>query len=351
GCARRCRALHSAGRRGGGVSARASRHGSGSQIDTAVGRCFVAPAVRNPRRRVPVNADPRVLICHPAFLDDRARLGSRVSAVMVILLVTKVVSEHRPGKRKIVRRRKAAMRYAHTEIADAEIPPASFPFAQHMLDSYASETNKVHSVWSCFTDADLGYCPRPRASTVGDILKHQLLSERRFFGEFLAAPELPAGDVLPQPLTVTSASARLAELVRHRLPLLATAAAHGASSHAAHGVSQIAGTRRAVHVRPHSGCDLGGSGSDAERSGRIPAMMAPARRYRMARVPWARAMRPVARCPSPASSDTYPAGGTRDSRSGADRARPWRAGPLPDARTPGRTDMSTVPGWDARRCA
>jgi uncharacterized damage-inducible protein DinB len=113
------------------------------------------------------------------------------------------------------------MRYAHTEITDAEIPRASFPFAQHMLDSYVSETNKVHSVWTSFTDADLGYCPHPRASTVGEILKHQLLSERRFFGEFLAVPELPAGDVLPQPLTITSALARLADLVRHRLPFLA----------------------------------------------------------------------------------------------------------------------------------
>jgi len=90
-----------------------------------------------------------------------------------------------------------------------------------MLDSYASETNKVHSVWTCFTDADLGYCPRPRASTVGEILKHQLLSERRFFGEFLGAPELPAGEVMPEHLTVASASARLAELARHRLPFLA----------------------------------------------------------------------------------------------------------------------------------
>ena len=44
------------------------------------------------------------------------------------------------------------------------------------------------AVWRGFTDADLGYRPHPRSSTVADILKHQLLSERRFFGEFLGSP-------------------------------------------------------------------------------------------------------------------------------------------------------------------
>ena len=33
------------------------------------------------------------------------------------------------------------MRYAHTAIGDAEVPAAAFPFAQHLLATYASETN------------------------------------------------------------------------------------------------------------------------------------------------------------------------------------------------------------------
>ena len=32
-------------------------------------------------------------------------------------------------------------------------------------------------------------------------MEHELLSERRFFGEFLGLPEVPAQEVLPQQLT------------------------------------------------------------------------------------------------------------------------------------------------------
>ena len=78
--------------------------------------------------------------------------------------------------------------YAYTAIHDAEVPVASEPLVQHALDTYASETNKVVSVWREFRDEDLGFRPHARASTVGDIFKHQLLSERRFFGEFLGTP-------------------------------------------------------------------------------------------------------------------------------------------------------------------
>src|SRR5690606_28126677 len=104
---------------------------------------------------------------------------------------------HHPGAAPARRLQAMPMRYAYTAIADADVPRASFPLAQHLLDTYASESNKVVSVWREFSDADLEYRPHPRASTVGDILKHQLLSERRFFGEFLGAPEPPAGEVLP----------------------------------------------------------------------------------------------------------------------------------------------------------
>ena len=78
--------------------------------------------------------------------------------------------------------------YAHTAIPDAAIPVAAEPLLQHALDTYASETNKVASVWREFRDDDLAYRPHPRASSVGDIFKHQLLSERRFFGEFSGSP-------------------------------------------------------------------------------------------------------------------------------------------------------------------
>jgi uncharacterized damage-inducible protein DinB len=114
-----------------------------------------------------------------------------------------------------------AMTYPHTEITDADVPRAAIPFAQHILDSYASETNKVAAVWREYTDADLGYRPHERGSTVGDILKPQVLSERRFFGEFLGAPEPAPSATLPAELTVAAATSRYVALARARLPVLA----------------------------------------------------------------------------------------------------------------------------------
>ena len=113
------------------------------------------------------------------------------------------------------------MKYSFTAVPDERIPRASDPAFQHMLDTYASETNKVASVWREFTDSDLTFRPHPRSTTVGDILKHQLLSERRFFGEFIGSPEPPPADVLPSQLTVGSAIDRLTKLAVARLPFLA----------------------------------------------------------------------------------------------------------------------------------
>jgi uncharacterized damage-inducible protein DinB len=92
---------------------------------------------------------------------------------------------------------------------------------QHALDTYASETNKTADVWRHFADADLAFRPHERSTTVEGIFRHQLLSERRFFGEFLGLAEPAADQVIPQPLTVASASARLVELARPRLGRLA----------------------------------------------------------------------------------------------------------------------------------
>src|SRR5215211_1990659 len=107
--------------------------------------------------------------------------------------------------------------YAYIAIPDHVIPTASEPLVQHAIDTYASETNKVASVWREFRDDDLGFRPNERASTVGDILKHQLLSERRFFAEFLGVPEPAPTDVLPPTITVRSAADRLVELAVPRL--------------------------------------------------------------------------------------------------------------------------------------
>jgi len=113
------------------------------------------------------------------------------------------------------------MNYQYSAIPDAAVPRSDSPAFQYLLDTYAGETNKVVSVWREFSAADLDYRPHPRASTVGEILKHQLLSERRFFGEFLGTPEPPPADVLPATVTPEIYADRLVELARPRLPFFA----------------------------------------------------------------------------------------------------------------------------------
>jgi len=106
-------------------------------------------------------------------------------------------------------------------ISDVSTPRATRPVFQHVLHTYASETNKTASVWRCFTDGDLQWRPHSRSSTVEEILKHQLLSERRFFAEFIGCPELPANEVLPTQAGIESYTDRLLSLAAARLPWLA----------------------------------------------------------------------------------------------------------------------------------
>jgi uncharacterized damage-inducible protein DinB len=114
-----------------------------------------------------------------------------------------------------------AREYPVIAIPDHEVPRATAPGLQHALDTYASEINKVAAIWLSFDDADLDYRPHARSSRVGDILKHQLLSERRFFGEFLGLAEPPATAVVPEPVTIAACAARLTDLARPRLAALA----------------------------------------------------------------------------------------------------------------------------------
>ncbi len=112
--------------------------------------------------------------------------------------------------------------YPAKALPDADLPPVSWPWLRHVVETYASETNKVVSVWKAFSDDDLAFKPHERSSSVADVLKHQLLSERRFFGEFLGAPEPPAGGVLPPVASVEAYTNRLIELAVPRLSFLAT---------------------------------------------------------------------------------------------------------------------------------
>ncbi|MBK7928083.1 MAG: hypothetical protein IPJ98_11525 [Bryobacterales bacterium] len=113
------------------------------------------------------------------------------------------------------------MTYPHAAIQDAEIPRAREQMMQHALDTYASETNRVYSVWTSFAAEHLDFRPHSKSSSVAEIMRHQLFSERRFFGEFLGAPEAPAADVMPREPTAEEFAQRLVVLARPRLAFLA----------------------------------------------------------------------------------------------------------------------------------
>src|SRR3954468_5719525 len=115
------------------------------------------------------------------------------------------------------------MQYIHEFIAEADVPRARRPILQHLVDTYVSETNKLAAVWSELHDDQLEFRLHPRSSSVRQILTHQILSERRFFAEFIGLAEppvealLPAGDTPP----VQPYIERVLELARRRLAPLA----------------------------------------------------------------------------------------------------------------------------------
>jgi uncharacterized damage-inducible protein DinB len=106
----------------------------------------------------------------------------------------------------------------------ADLPRAKVPLLQHLVDTYASETSKTAGVWSELTDAQLDFRAHARSSSVRQILVHQLLSERRFFAEFIGLAE-PAVDAVLPPGEAPGVRAYVERLVALAQPRLAQLAA------------------------------------------------------------------------------------------------------------------------------
>src|SRR5262245_12582033 len=89
------------------------------------------------------------------------------------------------------------MNYDFIAIPEQEVPQATDPLFQHLVVTYASETNKTASMWHAIPDDLLDFKPHEKVNTIRAILVHQILSERRFFAQFVGIQEPPVEELLP----------------------------------------------------------------------------------------------------------------------------------------------------------
>lgn len=117
------------------------------------------------------------------------------------------------------------MHYEYIAVAADTVPPVADPTFQHLIDTYVSEANKVVSLWRAVPDHRLEYKPHEQVNDIRTILTHQLLSERRFFAQFIGTREPPVESLLPAQTSsgVQAFIDRYLEQVRLRLPQLAAA--------------------------------------------------------------------------------------------------------------------------------
>src|SRR3954451_3888566 len=115
------------------------------------------------------------------------------------------------------------MHYEYVAIPDAEVPPAVEPAFRHVVTTYASEANKTAGVWRAVPDELLDFRPHEETNTTRTILVHQLLSERRFFAQFVGTQEPPVDELLPadEKPVVAAYIEKYVWLVKRRLPQLA----------------------------------------------------------------------------------------------------------------------------------
>lgn len=115
------------------------------------------------------------------------------------------------------------MTYDYIAIPDAVVPQAVEPVFQHVVTTYASKVNKTASVWQAVPNDLLDFRPHDQTNTIRTIFVHQLLSERRFFGQFAGLTEPPVEELLPvgEKPPVQAYIDQYVKLAKRRLPQFA----------------------------------------------------------------------------------------------------------------------------------
>lgn len=117
------------------------------------------------------------------------------------------------------------MQYEFTAIPDEEVPQVVNGLFRHLITTYASETNKTVSMWRAVPDSCLDFKPHEKTNTIRTIMVHQILSERRFFAQFVGTREPPVEELLPpgEKPCVQVYIDKYLWLAKQRLPQLAAA--------------------------------------------------------------------------------------------------------------------------------
>jgi uncharacterized damage-inducible protein DinB len=115
------------------------------------------------------------------------------------------------------------MHYDFTAILDTDVPQAVDSTFQHVVTIYASEANKTVSVWRAVPDGLLDFKQHDKTNPIRTILVHQLLSERRFFAQFVGTDEPSVEELLTssEKPAVQAYIDKYVWLVKRRLPQLA----------------------------------------------------------------------------------------------------------------------------------
>src|SRR5262249_12356542 len=93
----------------------------------------------------------------------------------------------------------------------------------HLRQRGEQDGDRVASAWRAVPDHLLDFKPHEKTNPIRTILVHQLLSERRFFAQFVGTEEPPVEELLPagDKPTVSAYLDKYIGLTRRRLPQLA----------------------------------------------------------------------------------------------------------------------------------